>query len=273
MTTRRNILKGGAGLAAILAAQSAPAILVRSMVAARNGIMAAKGSWVNPYVTDGLVAMWDGEWNAGGGVHDANATVWKDLIGNRDWTLGTSTSYEWTANSFDAKDQFAATQDFIDGSLVNTVEVCAKIKTPSTWKTANLAFIIIGRVSASASSTRPYYGLLYRNTAANLALMGGFSYFDGSANEFAGVPASFSFPNYDATAGVIGYFDGVSRDASGVNTLDYNAATRGTVARIGGTAQQPMPIEVYNIRLYSRSITSVEIAANYAVDKARFNLA
>lgn len=27
------------------------------------------GAWVNPYVTDGLVSMFDGEWNNGGGVH------------------------------------------------------------------------------------------------------------------------------------------------------------------------------------------------------------
>ena len=38
MTTRRNILKGGAGLAAILASGKAPAALVKSMLAARNSI-------------------------------------------------------------------------------------------------------------------------------------------------------------------------------------------------------------------------------------------
>jgi hypothetical protein len=36
------------------------------------------------YVQDGLVAMWDGEWNAGRGTHDPNATVWKDLVNNTD---------------------------------------------------------------------------------------------------------------------------------------------------------------------------------------------
>lgn len=25
--------------------------------------------WENPYITDGLVALWDGEWNAGFGKH------------------------------------------------------------------------------------------------------------------------------------------------------------------------------------------------------------
>ena len=52
------------------------------MIGARTAAWAKSGGWVNPYVPDGLVAMWDGEWNAGGGVHDPNATVWKDLSGN-----------------------------------------------------------------------------------------------------------------------------------------------------------------------------------------------
>lgn len=46
----------------------------------RRRILAAMGGWHNPYVTDGLVAMWDGEWNAGGGVHDHQAEEWIDLV-------------------------------------------------------------------------------------------------------------------------------------------------------------------------------------------------
>lgn len=34
------------------------------------------------YITDGLIGLWDGIENAGAGVHDPAATVWKDLTGN-----------------------------------------------------------------------------------------------------------------------------------------------------------------------------------------------
>jgi hypothetical protein len=237
----------------------------------RNAMMAGKRTpTAKDYVQSGLVAMWDGIENAGWGTHDSAATTWKDLVGNRDWTLGTSTSYEWTANSFDAKDQFAATQDLIYGRDVNvtTMEVCARIKPPRPRPAANFAFIIIGRQTTTGN---PYFGLLYRNPSGQNALMGGQSFFAGTSNEFDGIAASFSFPDYTKTS-AIGYFNGTSRAASGNNTLDYNATTRGTVARIGGTAQQSMPIEVYNIRLYSKILTAAEIAANYAIDKARFNL-
>ena len=44
-------------------------------------IAASYGSKKNPYVTKGLVAMWDGEWNAGLGNTDLKAKVWKDVVG------------------------------------------------------------------------------------------------------------------------------------------------------------------------------------------------
>ena len=49
MTTRRNILKGSAGLAAILASGKAPAYLVKSMLAARNSIGMKSGGAKLPY--------------------------------------------------------------------------------------------------------------------------------------------------------------------------------------------------------------------------------
>lgn len=49
MTTRRNILKGGAGLAAILASGKAPAYIVKSIVAARNSIGIKSGGAKVPY--------------------------------------------------------------------------------------------------------------------------------------------------------------------------------------------------------------------------------
>lgn len=35
--------------------------------------------WHNPYVTDGLIAMWDGEWNAPNVRHDPKATSWLNI--------------------------------------------------------------------------------------------------------------------------------------------------------------------------------------------------
>ena len=80
MNTRREIVKAGVGLAAIIAAGKAPASVVKSMIGMRNLMIAGGGGWQNPYVTDGLVAMWDGEWNAGPGAHDASSQYISSLI-------------------------------------------------------------------------------------------------------------------------------------------------------------------------------------------------
>lgn len=225
-----------------------------------------KAPTAKDYVQSGLVAMWDGIENAGWGTHNPSATVWKDLIGNRDWTLGTSTSYEWTANSFDAKDQNAATQDFIDGLLVSTVEVAAKIKAVPAAGTGNFAYIIVGR---DTSPIHSYYGLLMRSATA--ALMACRNYWDGKATAYKDVATSMSFPHYINT-NAQAYFNGVAATANANNSFDYNATTRGTVARIGGIASAALPIEVYNLRLYSGVLSASEIAANYNIDKLRFGL-
>ena len=57
------------------------------MLGARTAAWAKSGGGAptaRDYVQDGLIAMWDGIENAGWGVHDQNATVWKDLIGDID---------------------------------------------------------------------------------------------------------------------------------------------------------------------------------------------
>ena len=52
------------------------------LIGMRNAMLAGAGLSAKSYIQDGLVAMWDGIENAGWGVHDPNATVWKDLSGN-----------------------------------------------------------------------------------------------------------------------------------------------------------------------------------------------
>ena len=53
------------------------------LIGSRSGFaVKPKQKWQNPYITDGLVAMWDGQWNAGPGRHDGNSTKWINLVTN-----------------------------------------------------------------------------------------------------------------------------------------------------------------------------------------------
>lgn len=53
-------------------------------LALEDAIVPEKPKTAADYVKEGLVAMWDGEENAGFGIHDQYATTWKDLAGNCD---------------------------------------------------------------------------------------------------------------------------------------------------------------------------------------------
>ena len=60
---RKIVLGIALGLVGVVA-YAAP---IKSMLGADGVEMVEVEENVNPYITDGLVAMWDGEWNAGKG--------------------------------------------------------------------------------------------------------------------------------------------------------------------------------------------------------------
>ncbi len=54
-----------------------------------------------PYVTDGLIAWYDGIWNAGLGVHSLMTTTWKDLAGGNDATQRLpSGGWQWSQKAY-----------------------------------------------------------------------------------------------------------------------------------------------------------------------------
>ena len=63
---------------------------IKSNLAASNIAFAdSKEQLENPYIQDGLIAMWDGEWNVGLGTHDDKSPEWKNLVeGGVDLVLG-----------------------------------------------------------------------------------------------------------------------------------------------------------------------------------------
>lgn len=92
-----------ASIFSLVVAATTNGSIVNSILGAKNNSFADIGSdQQNPYITKGLVAMWDGEWNAGWGLHDDNAAVWKDLARNGcDAIL--SGAYSWGEKSWNVE--------------------------------------------------------------------------------------------------------------------------------------------------------------------------
>lgn len=220
----------------------------------RNGLMAG-GGWKNPYITDGLVAMWDGEWNAGPGKHDANATVWVDLAGQfGDMEFGASNATPiWHDKAWEGA-----------GVRYHGWIRSSQLTTPLEETTREVCFD-----DSSASLTSSYRHFTNADPYSPAAFFMFFappsSYYSSYTNGATTIRRSSAMPCP---------FRGTMYSAQRASNVNYpfinNRWAIGT--NIDGSYPALKGVLFHCVRLYSRILTADEIAANYAVDKARFNL-
>ena len=219
-----------------------------------NWRAASGGGWKNPYITDGLVAMWDGEWNVGGGVHSDTLTSWNDIcIGRTAEIRGTPT----------VNDKFL-------GLGINAHCFCSDV---SGLPTQDGAIEIVYRLRTTTdglilSSSELKFGIgPYRKTT----VIGANSYYRPVVSaKVVGQIQTISAMQYPST---ICYINGNTATIGG---NDSYTATNGLTfpgRYIVQKIRDNIDTDIFCIRIYSRVLTAAEIAANYAVDQARFGLA
>ena len=225
---------------------------------------AASAATSGLYVQDGLIAHWDGLENAGVGVHDSGATVWKDLVGGREFALHNVT--------VDADRMTFAGAGTSYGNL-------SKTDTTATFTAARDGTMEIVYASRNGAASQI---LLQAPAASGLTfsswVSGGSYYiipFGGSSNK-----PIFAFSSGTATNSVsVRYTSGAPVSAVGNGTpLDSPSnnywGTTGDETIIGTRAAKNgnhFPGSIYCIRLYDRKLTDAEIAANHVIDKIRFS--
>lgn len=229
------------------------------------------GGWQNPYVTDGLVAMWDGEWNAGGGVHDETATAWVDLCGNES----------------DLYDVFGGNLSFGNNCLIGEQNICPYNETSGRLFKPDKTYTVECCFKNSAMT----YGVFAFTNGQQ-----GATYGTGIARETwtpslaVKTPLLYTFGNTQTSAGEIAHGDvaclsirhgdeyscyqnGIFLTSATAGTAGRDSLMIGNFVNLGTLSQQICCFsEYYNFRIYDRALTADEIAANYAIDKARFNL-
>ena len=211
------------------------------------------------YVQNGLIAMWDGIENAGWGVHDANATTWKDLIGNYDLTKNPDAT--WTDDSLfiAVRKNLAYTASTI--SSVGTIEACFDLSYESSngqgrglvCLTNQRAMMGAGLIGIRSRGEQSVQMIGTQNTLIS-AFSASVVYATAPSNDkifFNGVEQSV-----ESAAGNWGLLNNLVIGAISV-------AGSGSVGVIG---------KCHCVRIYSGALTVPEIAANYAIDRARFNL-
>lgn len=221
-----------------------------------------EAGWKNPYVTDGLIAMWDGEWNAGPGKHDTNATVWKDLAGHSHDLTFSNSSFAILDNAVVFNDSTCyanaayAAGEIASGNLTDEILI---LETP-TYSTGSwngiCAISKCGIATNRAFTTLFLYGMVNTPTC-------GIPKIDTT---LLTLTATSSASRLYVNASLIG-------TKSGLNTPEGSTGNGYTINRREHYTQYGLSkLTVGCRRVYDRILTAAEIAANYAVDKARFNL-
>ena len=218
------------------------------LIAHRNG-MTVKGGWVNPYVTNGLVAMWDGEWNAGGSVHDSAATTWVDLSGTGNDLTVSSPAY-FADNSFHVnRASPAAITNNPIGGIPLTLEFCGI--EPNNDAGLTFGWINVNRFVCHRATYIENFG----NNGPGFHVDNGELFSGGEIYDSESTVSGTVFKNGEIVSSTIGAnFSAFNFDGFGAR-YDFKSSAI-----------------VKCLRLYNRRLTSAEIAHNYAVDKARFNL-
>ena len=224
----------------------------------RNALMTGK-KWKNPYVTDGLVAMWDGEWNAGGGVHDPNATVWKDLSGN-EYNANINVSSLSIGNNYiewDPKGSATSVYQNVSQnlSLGCTSSVVVDIQNQNT----TTDFMTIGSHAAAfaIASAKRIVGCATSSTRRNYRYIGSLAGKQSIDVVFKPYSAKVFVNGVQITPGDVFW---------GSTSVNFKRI------QLFNTASGNGRMRTYSFKTYAKPLTDAEIAANYAIDKERFNL-
>lgn len=234
------------------------------MLGARTAAWAKSGYTAKDYVQDGLIAMWDGIENAGWGVHDPNATTWKDLVGGVEASNTHYGIYEWKPNALVlpgiAGHSLRFTlQNLTDAVNQNNASVECVFKPEHGTATGNNAIFGFGinqrilwiwgaAVTTIRGSDKTQSQDFITDGVVNvITYSGGNIYKNGFLHGVASIGTETATENRGQIGQISGYYSAV-----------------GNYTSLCGDA--------HSIRIYNRNITQTEIAANYAIDKARFNL-
>ena len=241
------------------------------MIAARNALLMGGSSTptARDYVQDGLVAMWDGIENAGWNQHDASATTWTDLVGGvvAQLTRGHGGSsrnpdMQWGDNAL----IYPSTLSCAEFNLASLGDSATIEVAYSDFQKISLYFALFDTFDDQLNFFKSsgdlgdnlrcaVYGVRTGVIAGSSSIL--------SANGESGSVAMFFSP------GVAGLQSGALRVTSAI--VAYNPAAKKW--GIGGPYSSNFWTgKIHSFRLYSRALTAAEVAANCAIDAARFGL-
>ena len=230
---------------------------------------AAQAGSASLYVQDGLIACWDGIENAGAGIHDPAAAVWKDLVAGREFALTGVTvnddrmTFAGSATSFGNLSAADTTSTFV-AAKNGTMEIV--YASPTIVSGQNYQILLQSTASAGLAFGLYNSSSIIAYTTSTTTGKPVLSFTSGTATNSVSVRYSSCVPASAIANGETQSF--LSRndywgspDASGTTFIGVRASKANNTH---------FPGSIYCIRLYNRQLTDEEIVANHAIDNMRF---
>ena len=251
------------------------------IVGARTGAWAKSGGvpTAKDYIQDGLIAMWDGIENAGWGIHEQNATVWKNLVGTEDMVFNQSFEYDIYDDSVLFRDDNRSGRRAISQmsiTMTKDMTIEGMMLVPNVEPIWNLR-MCLGLLYDLKTGVFPFARGAPSHTPS---LKYSASYNDNSDRYFGSpkrgetVSSAIVFTREDKSFD--GYYNGEFVSTIGSqedNWIGDNIVLKPVfVYKQLSDTMIGCDFRINYMRIYSRALTAEEIAANYAIDKVRFNL-
>lgn len=217
-------------------------------------------SWTNPYITDGLVGYWDGEWNAEGGKHDDALDLLVDLSGGgHDMTfVGThqlndkSVTIDGVANAY-------GTINGLTWGPQSTQEFIVNLSAVDNY----------GRLIAEQRGL----GVMKHPEGFAAGYCYGFNT-DGPIGSYVrhdlGVAVNLSL-SFGEDKIVRFYINGLLSGERSESSFSSSFSGQTTFFN-RTTGSRGITGQLHAVRLYNRALSAEEIASNYAIDARRFGL-
>ena len=227
------------------------------------------------YVQDGLIVYLDGIHNVGADLpHDPNATVWKDLAGDLDFTLCTDAQGKYRGSWGDDHFKFARGSAAAETAAPKYLTLDARVA--GTTKHTGTGFYFYSgnknprqsyssRFLVNGSGRAYYFELEPKEPFVHLP-------FADDEQQLESITLSATYADNDYIAAI--YSNGVEHVTTSLTSTDYFGRDA-TFAIIGGrnvnaSADNPGTGNFYSLRLYDRVLTASELAYNACVDRVRF---
>ena len=217
----------------------------------------------NPYATDGLIAIWDAEFNCFSGLHQTNATKWIDIVSGYNLQLASGTpNWEAKANVINGKWGIVSPelQALFKAANKNNLsyELCFSAL-PYNINSTTLGFnndTVIGIIT-------------YLNNIGDWCWSTGWI----PSTKFKTTrKGTLSVVRNGQTGHTDVYEDGEVCGGKKSSTGDPTGNTFGIGYGYGQWNNAPTGIKIHCIRLYNRMLTESEIQKNKDIDAARFSI-